>query len=169
MISIRVATEADLPQMLEIYNEIILNTTAVYDYDPHTLEMRRQWFLQKKKDDYPVYIAEENGLIRGFGSIGPFRAWAAYKFCVENSIYVASDQRGRGIGRLLLPVLIGAAKEKQMHTVLAGIDAANVASIRLHQAFGFQEVAHFREVGFKFNKWLDLKFLQLILPAPEYP
>ena len=162
-ISIRLATEDDLPGMLEIYNDIILNTTAVYEYEPHTLEMRRQWFLTKQEQRFPVFLAEEGGSLAGFSSIGPFRAWAAYKYSVENSVYVKSGLRGKGIGRLLLAPLIGAARNLKMHTMIAGIEATNEASIRLHESFGFKEVAHFKEVGWKFERWLDLKFLQLLI------
>ena len=162
-ISIRLATEDDLPGMLEIYNDIILNTTAVYEYEPHTLEMRRQWFLTKQEQRFPVFLAEEDGNLAGFSSIGPFRAWAAYKYSVENSIYVKSGLRGKGIGRLLLAPLIGAARNLKMHTIIAGIEATNEASIKLHESFGFNEVAHFNEVGWKFERWLDLKFLQLLI------
>jgi L-amino acid N-acyltransferase YncA len=163
MITIRHATESDLPRILEIYNDVILHTTAVYEYNPHTLEMRRQWFNTKQEQGFPVFVATENDKILGLSSIGPFRAWAAYKFSVENSVYVASEHRGKGIGKLLIPPLIEAARNLQLHTIIAGIDGSNEVSLRLHQHFGFKEVAHFREVGFKFNRWLDLKFLQLIL------
>src|SRR5882724_1776732 len=105
-ITIREAVENDLLQLLSIYNDIILHTTAVYDYDPHTLDMRKQWWETKKQQGFPVYVAEEGGKILGFSSIGPFRAWAAYKYSVENSVYVAADQRGKGVGKLLIPPLI---------------------------------------------------------------
>jgi L-amino acid N-acyltransferase YncA len=110
-----------------------------------------------------VFVAEEDGKILGFSSIGPFRAWAAYKYSVENSVYVAAEVRGKGIGKLLIPPLIDASKKMGMHTIIAGIDASNEASLKLHKSFGFEEVAHFKEVGWKFEGWLDLKFLQLIV------
>lgn len=163
MINIRSATENDLSGLLLIYNDIILHTTAVYDYEPHTLEMRRQWFDTKKQQGFPVFVAEEGGVIKGFSSLGPFRNWAAYKYSVENSVYVAAEARGKGIGKLLLQPLINAAKELNMHTIIAGIDATNDVSIRLHKNFGFEEVAYFKQVGWKFGRWLDLKFLQLML------
>ena len=169
MISIRPASEGDLPEILSIYNDIILHTTAVYDYKPHTLEMRKSWYASKLKDNYPVFVAVEDDKIVGFSSIGPFRAWAAYKYSVENSVYVATEHRGRGIGKILLPPLITAAIEKNLHVILAGIDASNDASINLHMHFGFREVAHFREVGYKFGRWLDLKFLELTLKTPSVP
>ena len=163
MISIRNATENDLQPMLDIYNEIIMNTTAIFQYDPHTLEQRKEWFAQKKKENYPVFVAEENNMIVGFSTFGQFRNWQAYKYSVENSVYIKADQRGKGIGKLLLQPLIDAAKQMRLHTIIAGIVADNEASMALHQKFGFVEVAHFKEVGYKFDKWLDLKFLQLML------
>ncbi len=162
-IIVRKATETDLRAMLDIYNEIILHTTAVYDYEPHTLEMRKQWWKDKQEQGFPVFVAEENGRMLGFSTIGPFRAWAAYQHTVENAVYVNEKVRAKGIGKLLIPPLIESAAALGMHTIVAGIDAANEASLRLHQHFGFKEVAHFKQVGWKFNRWLDLKFLQLIL------
>jgi phosphinothricin acetyltransferase len=102
-------------------------------------------------------------------TFGPFRNWPAYKYSVENSIYVTANSRGRGIGKLLMRPLIEAATNLQMHTIVASIEASNDASLKLHQDFGFVESAHFKEVGFKFGRWLDLKFLQLILATPGYP
>ncbi|MEO8403849.1 MAG: N-acetyltransferase family protein [Chitinophagaceae bacterium] len=163
MITVREATTDDLPQLLEIYNDVILHTTAVYDYEPHTMEMRKAWFKTKQEQGFPVFVAEEQNKIKGFSSIGPFRAWTAYKYSVENSIHVASDQRGKGIGKILMPPLIEATRQLKLHTIVAGIDATNAVSIRLHESFGFKEVAHFKEVGWKFERWLDLKFLQLIV------
>lgn len=163
MAEVRKAIKEDLPQMLDIYNDVILNTTAVYDYEPHTLAMRTEWFEVKQQQGFPVFVVENNGEIVGFSSIGPFRAWAAYKYSVENSVYVKSICRGRGIAKLLMQPLIEASKQLGMHTIIAGIDATNEASIALHKNFGFIEVAHFKQVGYKFDRWLDLKFLQLIL------
>ncbi|MFM9910823.1 MAG: N-acetyltransferase family protein [Chitinophagaceae bacterium] len=162
MIQVRNASENDLHALLEIYNDIILNTTAVYDYEPHTIEMRKQWLEIKMQQGFPVFVAEEAARVVGFSSIGPFRAWAAYKYSVENSIYVAADVRGKGIGKLLMPPLIGAAEKLGMHTMIAGIDSTNEASIKLHKYFGFEEVAIFKQVGWKFDRWLDLKFLQIV-------
>ncbi len=169
MVTIRNAIEDDLLQLLEIYNDIILNTTAVYQYEPHTLQMRKEWFETKQQQGFPVFVAEDNDSILGFSTLGTFRNWQAYKYSVENSVYVATEQRGKGIGKLLLPPIINAAKQMEMHTIIAGIDATNEISLRLHKNFGFEEVAHFKQVGYKFNRWLDLKFLQLILQTPLHP
>lgn len=163
MIEVRNATGNDLPAMLEIYNEIILNTTAVWHYEPHTLEMRKEWFEQRQKEGFPIFVAMEEQKMLGFSSFGPFRPWPGYKKTVENSVYVASDSRGRGVGKLLIPPLIEAAKQIGLHSMVAGIEAENEASIALHEKFGFEEVAHFKEVGWKFGRWMDLKFLELII------
>lgn len=163
MVELRLATDSDMHAILEIYNDAILHTTAVYDYEPHTLEMRQEWFDAKKQQKFPVFVAEDNNEVVGFSSIGTFRAWAAYQFTVENAIYVRSDQQGKGIGKLLMQPLIDASRELGIHTIVAGIDAGNAVSLRMHQRFGFEEVAHFKQVGWKFDKWLDLKFMQLVL------
>lgn len=160
---IRPATEADLSSILAIYNDAILNTTAVYDYAPHTLAMRQAWFEAKQQAGFPVVVAESAGQVVGFGSLGAFRAWEAYRYTVENSLYVTPESRGQGIGKQLLATLIDAARERQLHAIVAGIDADNITSLKLHYQFGFREVAHFPQVGYKFDRWLDLKFLQRLL------
>lgn len=160
---IREAKAEDLQQMLAIYNDVIRETTAVYEYEPQTPAMRQLWWEGRKQQNLPVFVAEEEGKILGFSSFGPFRAWAAYQFTAENSVYVASEGWGRGIGKRLLAPLIEAARQRGLHTLIAGIDASNEASLRLHRHFGFEEVAHLRQVGWKFDRWLDLKLMQLIL------
>jgi L-amino acid N-acyltransferase len=162
-IVIRDAREADLAAMLAIYNDAVLTTTAVYDYQPRSGEQQVAWFKAKQEQSVPVLVAENDGAVVGFASYGPFRPWPAYLHSVENSLYVAPEQRGRGIGSLLLPGLIQRATEGGLHTMIAGIDATNEASQRLHAKFGFERVAQFREVGWKFERWLDLAFLQLML------
>jgi phosphinothricin acetyltransferase len=169
MITTRPATEDDLPQILSIYNEIIATTTAVYEYVPHTLEMRQAWYRGLRELNLPVFVALESDRVIGFCSLSPFRKWGAYKYSVESSVYVTAASRGRGVGKLLLAPLIDAAVDRELHTIVAGIDTGNEASIRLHVKFGFEEVAHFRQVGFKFGRWLDLKFWQRILPTPTNP
>ena len=162
MVEIRAAREDDVPAMLEIYNDIILNTTAVWHNDPHTLKMRQEWFVLKQEQGYPVFVAMHEEQLLGFSTIGPFRPWYGYRFTVENSVYVAASSRGKGIAKLLMQPLINAAKELGLHAIVAGIEAENEASIGLHKTFGFVEVAHFKQVGYKFDRWLDLKFLELV-------
>jgi L-amino acid N-acyltransferase len=162
-ITISNATEQDLQPMLEVYNEAILNTTAVYQEEPHTLIMRKRWFEDKQQAGLPVFVAHIDGEFAGFSSYGPFRNWPGYRFTVEHSVYVAAGSRGKGIGKKLVKAVIDHARQQGIHVIIAGIDAAGDASIGLHLSLGFKEVACFKEVGYKFNRWLDLKFLQLIL------
>ena len=163
MFHIRIAIENDLQQTLDIYNEIIANSTAIFQYEPQTLEMRKNWFAEKKEKNFPVFVAEEDNMIVGFSTFGQFRNWQAYQYSVENSVYVKAGCRGRGISKLLMQPLIDTAKQMGLHTIIAGIVADNETSIALHKQFGFVEVAQFKEVGYKFNHWLDLKFFQLML------
>ncbi len=160
---LRPATPQDAAAILEIYNDAILNTTAVYSYDPVILENRLEWLEAKARDGWPVFVADDAGQVVGFSAYGAFRAWPAYLHTVENSVYVHPGRRGQGIGKLLIPPLIEAARAQNMHAMIAGIDATNEVSARLHAHFGFEKVAHFREVGFKFGRWLDLSFMELML------
>jgi phosphinothricin acetyltransferase len=161
---IRPATRADLPAILEIYNEAVLNTTATYDYEPRTLEQRTQWFEERQRDGYAVLVAEDDdGRIVGWGALNPYHARPGYRFTTENSVYIAADQRGKGFGKMLLAPLIEAARQRGLHAIIAAIDASNPASVRLHERFGFKTVGHFKEVGFKFDRWLDVVYMELIL------
>jgi phosphinothricin acetyltransferase len=171
MTTIRPATEADLPAILEIYNDAVLTTTASYDYEPRTLEHRRQWFAERQRDRYAVFVAVElSGRVVGWSALNPYHARCGYRFTAENSVYVASDQRGRGIGKRLLGPLIEAARERGLHTIIAAIDSSNGASIRLHAGLGFETVGVFKQVGYKFNRWLDVTYMELILPgSPANP
>jgi phosphinothricin acetyltransferase len=162
---LRPARPADIPGVLAIYNDAVLHTTAVYTYDPLTLEMMQQWYKDKMDKDLPVFIAEVDGSVAGFASYGPFRPWPAYKYTVEHSIYVSKDFRRRGIAKKLLQSLIDTAKKRNVHTIVAGIDSQNEVSISLHKTFGFNEAGQLSEVGYKFDRWLDLKFMQLILSS----
>lgn len=161
---IRPATRADLPGILEIYNDAVLNTTATYDYEPRTLEHRTQWFEDHQRDGYPIFVAVENGgRVAGWSALNPFHARMGYRFTSENSVYVAADRRGKGIGKLLLAPLIEGAKARGLHAIIAVIDADNEASIRLHAGFGFEKVGHFKQTGFKFNRWLDVVYMERLV------
>ena len=153
--------------MLAIYNDIILNTTAVWQEEVHSLIMRQEWFRDKEINQLPIFVAEEHQQVIGFSTYGAFRLSFGYRFTVENSVYVASTSRGKGVASLLLKPLIDAAKKASIHAIVAGIEASNEASVALHKKFGFTEVAHFKQVGFKFGKWMDLKFLELLLSAQD--
>jgi len=168
-VTTRDALEHDLEAILAIYNDVILNTTAVYSEKPHTLQMRRDWYNDRVNNNFPVYIAEVDGKVAGFSSFGHFRVWPCYRYTVEVSVYVERTFRGMGISKLLLQLLIERAMAMNMHAVIAGISADNEISIKLHQSFGFKEVAHFKEVGYKFGRWLDLKFLELLIDNKPEP
>ena len=157
-------------QILAIFNDAILHSTALYDYKPRTLESMELWFENKRKGNFPVIgIVSESGELQGFASYGTFRAWPAYKYSVEHSIYVASGHRGRGLGKQLLQQVIHEAEAQDYHALIGGIDSQNAASIQLHRQFGFQHAGTLRQVGFKFGRWLDLDFYQLILATPKHP
>lgn len=157
-------------QILAIYNDAILNTTALYDYEPWTMETMKIWFETKRQHNFPVIgVVNEDGTLMGFGSYGQFRIRPAYKYTVENSLYVHRDFRGNGLGKILLKEIISYATLQQYHCIIGVIDAENTVSIRLHEAFGFGEVGVFKEVGYKFGRWLDATFMQLTLPTPHNP
>src|SRR6266404_3248756 len=161
---VRPAADDDLRGILEIYNEAVLNTTATYDYEPRTLEHRTAWFEEHAKHNYPVFVAvNEDGNLAGWSALNRYHDRKGYQYTTENSVYVAAAQRGRGIGKLLMKPLIETARQRGIHAILAGIDADNEASIRLHASFGFVKVAHFKQVGFKFGRWLDVVYLELLL------
>lgn len=155
---------------MAILNDAIENSTALYDYRARTPAMMDAWFDAKEQAQYPVIgVVDQAGQLLGFGSYGAFRAWPAYKYTIEHSLYVERSHRGQGIGKLLLAELIATATRHDYHTMIGGIDAHNAASIALHQRLGFEQCAHIRQAGFKFNRWLDLRFYQLLLAAPAHP
>lgn len=160
---IRAAERRDVPGILAIYNDAVLHTTASYDDEPSTLAARLEWFEAKERAGLPLIVAETGTGIVGWSSFGPFRPWPGYRYTVEHSVYVAATQRGQGIGTVLLPPLIDRARALGLHAMIAGIDATNTPSLRLHRRLGFTQVAHLKEVGFKFDRWLDLVFMELLL------
>jgi len=166
---IREMKETDLGEVLEIYNDAILHTTAVYDYRAHSLEDRKGWFNQKTEGGYPLFVFEEDGKVLGFATYGPFRAWPAYKYSIEHSVYVHKEARKKGIGTKLLKALIECAEEESYVTLIAGIDSTNKGSILIHEKLGFTYSGTIKKAGYKFEKWLDLAFYQLELKGPESP
>lgn len=158
------------PAILEIFNEAILHSTALYDYRPRTAESMVAWFNARTAGNFPVVgLEDESGKLMGFATYGTFRAFPAYKYSVEHSIYVDKSHRGKGCGALLMQSLIDAARLQQLHVMVGGIDAENAPSIALHRKFGFQHAGTIRQAGFKFGRWLDLAYFQLILETPQHP
>jgi phosphinothricin acetyltransferase len=157
-------------QILEILNDAIAHSTAIYDYRPRASESMVGWFATKDAARYPVIGAvAEDGTLLGFASYGAFRAWPAYKYSVEHSVYVHKEPRGKGIGIALMRRLIAVAREQQYHVLVGGIDIANEGSIALHEKLGFTHAGTIRHAGFKFGRWLDLAFYQLVLDTPVAP
>jgi len=158
--SLRPATEADLPGILEIYNEVIANSTVVYSEAPSTLEDRAAWLKARCDLGYPVLVGEDSTGIMGFATFGDFRPWHCYRFTVEHSVHIRADQRGKGLGGIFIRALIKEAAALGKHAMIGGIDATNVASIGLHAKLGFTRAGTLNEVGYKFGRWLDLVFMQ---------
>ncbi|EEF60255.1 GNAT family N-acetyltransferase [Pedosphaera parvula] len=156
--------------ILNIFNDAILNSTALYDYKPRTLENMATWFDLKTKGNFPVIgLVTDAGELMGFGTYGTFRGFAGYKYTVEHSIYVDAKFRGQGLGKRLLQEIISAAQAQDYHVLIGVVDSANSASIALHKKFGFTHAGTIRQAGFKFNRWLDVDFYQLVLPTPGIP
>jgi L-amino acid N-acyltransferase len=157
------AIDSDIEGIVSIYNEVIANSTAVFASAPATVDERRRWWQARTAQGYPVLVARDEHGVAGFGSFGDFRAWPGYRFTVEHTLHVRADVRGRGIGTELLRALIGRASALGKHVMIAGVDADNAATIRLHERLGFVCGGRLPEVGYKFDRWLDLVFLHRAL------
>ena len=159
---IRSATRADLPAINDIYNHYVLHSTCTYQEEPATMAEREAWF-NIHGPEHPVTVLELDGQIAGWGSLSKFHPRSAYRFTVENSVYVHHELHRRGIGAALMQDLLRRATELKLHTIIAGIDTEQTPSLALHRKFGFVEVAHLKQVGFKFNRWLDVIYMQKML------
>lgn len=158
------------PQILAILNDAILTSTALYDYVAREPGSMTAWFDAKQKGRFPVWGAlDEQQQLLGFATYGTFRAWPAYKYSVEHSVYVQRAARGRGVGSALMRQLIETAQAQQYHVLIGGIDAANAESITFHEKLGFRHAGTIEQAGFKFGRWLDLAFYQLVLATPLAP
>jgi phosphinothricin acetyltransferase len=161
--TIRPYKTEDLQAIVEIINYNILNSTALYDYHPRTLEQQQAIFEDKLKKGFPIIVATMDNRIVGFGYYSEFRFREAYRFTVEHSVYVANDYHGKGIGKQLLSKLISLAKKQKLHTMVAVIDSENQSSVVFHEQFEFATVGIIKESGYKFDRWLDSVFMQLLL------
>jgi L-amino acid N-acyltransferase YncA len=162
---LRDAMEADLPEIMDIYNDAVLNTTAIWNDNVVDLDNRKAWFKARQERGFPVLVAVVDDKIVGYASYGDWRPFEGFRHTVEHSIYVHKDARGGGFGRLLMSALIERATLNGIHVMIGAIEAENTASIGLHEKLGFRYVGRCSEVGTKFGRWLDLAFLELRLPA----
>lgn len=160
---IRLATEADIPQILDIFNDNILHSTAVYLYTPQTLEERLAWFRDKQQAGFPLFVYVEGDVVCGYATYGPFRAYEAYQFTVEHSVYVHKDHYKKGIATKLMAILIDDARKAGKKTMIGCIEATNEASIIIHEKLGFTYSGTIKNAGYKFERWLDLALYQLDL------
>jgi phosphinothricin acetyltransferase len=162
-IQIRPYQTKDAAEILEIINYNILNSTALYDYEPRTLENQIAIFQDKLDKGFPILVAISNKSVVGFGYYSEFRFREAYKFTVEHSVYAHPNLIGKGIGKLILDNLIHLAKAQKLHTMIGVIDSENQSSIEFHKKFGFEIAGTIKESGYKFNRWLHSVFMQKML------
>jgi phosphinothricin acetyltransferase len=161
-ISIRPATKSDLKIINDIYNYYVLNSTCTYQEQPEPFKGRQKWFAHHSPK-HPITVAVENNKVVGWGSLSAYHARSAYRRTVENSVYVHHQHHRRGIGSVLLEDLIVRARKAGHRVIIAAIDADQPGSIALHSKFNFKKVGHFKKVGFKFDRWLDVVYMELLL------
>jgi L-amino acid N-acyltransferase YncA len=161
-VSLRLAADADLQAINDIYNHYVAVSTTTYDEEPMTLDERRQAFAARGAI-HPLTVAVQDGRIVGYGSLHAFRAKHGYRFVVENSVYVHPDHQRQGIGAAILADLIERARTLGLHAIVAVIDATQTASLAIHAKHGFTEVGRFPEIGHKFGRWLDVVFMELLI------
>jgi L-amino acid N-acyltransferase YncA len=157
---IRDAVQADFEEITAIYNEVLTNSTAIYNDRAASVADRVARWRTRLEQHYPVLVATDGERICGFASYGDFRSWPGYRYTVEGTVHIASGLRGQGVGSLLLRELIVQARQAGKHSMIAGVDSENTASLRFLERFGFERAGHLREVGYKFDRFLDLLLLQ---------
>ncbi len=160
--SIRIARPADRAAIDAIYAHYVRTSTCTYAEEPDSDEVRKVWF-DAHGPAHPVTVMEEDGAILGWGALSPWKERSGYRHSVELSVYLRPESCHRGLGRELLADLVARAEALGYHAILGGISADQAPSIRLHERMGFTRVAHLREVGFKFGRWLDVVYYQRVL------
>lgn len=165
MTTLRLASRADAAALNAIYEPYVRSSTCTMQLEPDTLEWRENW-LDAHGDAHPVVVIEDGGEVIAWGALSPYAERPGYRFSVEDSIYVREDRRGRGLGKRLLGELVERARQCGHHAIVAKITADQPASLALHAAFGFVDVARLPEIGFKLGRWVDVVFLQLMLRGP---
>jgi L-amino acid N-acyltransferase len=169
-VAIRAATPDDISAITAIYNDAVEHTTAIWNTTLVDEANRREWLAARQAAGFPVLVATDAaGAVLGYASYGDWRAFDGYRHTVEHSVYVRKDARGGGIGETLLRAVIDHARDAGKHVMIAGIEAGNLPSIRLHERLGFAVAGRFPQVGAKFGTWLDLTFMHLTLDARETP
>jgi len=166
---IRPARASDLEAILAIHNQVVTTSTAIYEDLPSTLEQRQQWYDARIAQGYPVLVAVDGQQAIGYATFGEWRSRWGYRFTVEHTVHVDQNWRGHGVGRALLEALLPLARQMGKHTMMGAVDAENQASIRFHERLGFESTGRCRQVGYKFGRWLDLVFMQLILEPDASP
>lgn len=167
---VRTAVEGDAAAIADIYNDAVLNTTAIWNDNTVDIDNRIAWLAERNAAGFPVLVAvDPQDNPQGYASYGNWRPWDGYRHTVEHSVYVHKAARGAGIGKLLMTHLIERAREQGKHVMVAGIESGNTASIVLHEKLGFSSNGRVSEVGMKFGRWLDLTFMQLRLDARPRP
>jgi len=161
-VAVRPATEADVPAILDVYNYEIVNGWATFDIEPQSLEERLEWFRTIRPPHF-VVVAVDGDDVVGWGCLRSFHERAAYRFTAQNSVFIHQDHRGRGIGKAIMAWLIEQGRESGFHSIMAGISQDNPGSDRLHASFGFELIGTEHEVGYKFKRWLDVAWWQLML------
>lgn len=163
---IRDAVQQDFEQITAIYNEVLTHSTAIYNDRPATVEERISWWRGRVAQGFPVLVAADSSRVAGFATFGDFRAWPGYRFTVEGTVHIHSATRGQGVGTVLLRAILERAEALGKHVMIAGVDAENTASLRFLERFGFERAGQLREVGYKFDRFLDLVFLEYWITPP---
>ncbi|MBO1361023.1 N-acetyltransferase [Acetobacter sacchari] len=166
MVDIRDATTSDIPEITKIYNDAVLNTTAIWNESVVDEANRLAWLNDRTRAGYPALVAiDDSGEVIGYASFGDWRAWEGYRYSIEHSVYIRNDYHRKGVGASIMRALIHRARNCGKHVMIAAIEAENIASIRMHEKLGFEKAGHLKQVGVKFGRWLDLTFLQLVLDS----
>jgi phosphinothricin acetyltransferase len=159
-VRVRDAVRADIEAITAIYNEVLATSTAIYNDQPATVENRVAWWHSRLAQQYPVLVVVEGDAVCGFGSFGDFRPWPGYRYTVEGTVHVASGLRGKGVGSLVLKELVVRARAAGKHSMIAGVDSENTKSLQFLEHLSFEQVGYLPEVGFKFDRYLNLVLLQ---------
>jgi L-amino acid N-acyltransferase YncA len=164
-VSIRSVVADDTDAIVGIYNHYVAQTIITFEEEPVSASDMRQRITDVQSASLPWLVAERDETVVGYAYATKWRARKAYRFSTEVTVYLAPNLSGRGIGSILYGNLLTALRQRHVRAAMGGIALPNQASIALHEKCGFKKVAHFEQVGFKFNRWIDVGYWQLILPS----